>query len=109
MRIIPFTISIIVTVVLIFVFNRPLGPLPMPLGKFVSPQHGFWQNAEPADAGFDEDLSFADLKGKAEVYFDERLVLEYALWQYVNPQINYAAVSGNILRSHNLSCAVPLH
>ena len=74
MRIVPFAISTIVTAVLIFVFNRPLGPLPMPLGKFVSPQHGFWQNAEPADAGFDADLSFPDLKGKAEVYFDERLV-----------------------------------
>ena len=74
MRIIPFAISTIITTVLIFVFNRPLGPLPMPLGKFVSPQHGFWQNAEPADAGFDADLSFPDLKGKAEVYFDERLV-----------------------------------
>ena len=74
MRIIPFAISTIITTVLIFVFNRPLGPLPMPLGKFVSPQHGFWQNAEPDDAGFDADLSFPDLKGKAEVYFDERLV-----------------------------------
>jgi penicillin G amidase len=74
MRIIPFAISAVVTAGLIFVFNRPLGSLPMPLGKFVSPQHGFWQNAEPADAGFDADLSFPDLKGKAEVYFDERLV-----------------------------------
>ena len=74
MRIVPFAISAVVTASLIFVLNRPLGPLPMPLGKFVSPQHGFWQNAEPADAGFDADLSFPDLKGKAEVYFDERLV-----------------------------------
>ena len=74
MRIVPFAISAVITAGLIFVFNRPLGPLPAPPGKFFSPQHGFWQNAEPADAGFDEDLSFPDLKGKAEVYFDERLV-----------------------------------
>jgi penicillin amidase len=74
MRIVPFAISAVVTAGLIFVFNRPLGPLPMPLGKFVSPQHGFWQNAEPANTSFDADLSFPDLKGKAEVYFDERLV-----------------------------------
>ncbi len=74
MRIIPFAISTIVTAGLVFALNRPLGPLPMPAGKFLSPQHGFWQNAEPAGQRFDADLSFADLKGKAEVYLDERLV-----------------------------------
>jgi penicillin amidase len=74
MRIVPFAISTIATAGLVFALNRPLGPLPMPAGKFLSPQHGFWQNAEPAGQDFDADLSFADLKGKAEVYFDERLV-----------------------------------
>ncbi|MBK7560760.1 MAG: penicillin acylase family protein [Chitinophagaceae bacterium] len=74
MRIIPFAISTIVTAGLVFAFNRPLGPLPMPAGKFLSPQHGFWQNAEPSNASFDADLNFPGLKGKAEVYFDERLV-----------------------------------
>ncbi len=74
MRIVPFAISAVVTAGLVFVFNRPIGPLPMPLGKFISPQHGFWQNAEPANQSFNADLEFTDLKGKAEVYFDERLV-----------------------------------
>ena len=45
-----------------------------PMGKFLSPQHGFWQNAEATDHDFNADLKFPDLKGKAEVYFDERLV-----------------------------------
>ncbi len=74
MRLLPFAISTIMTAGLVFVFNRPLGPLPSPPGKFFSPQHGFWQNAEPADQSFDADLSFPGLKGKASVYFDERLV-----------------------------------
>ena len=74
MRIVPFAISTVVTAGLVFAFNRPLGPLPMPAGKFLSPQHGFWQNAEPSGKNFDADLAFPDLKGKAEVYFDERLV-----------------------------------
>ncbi len=74
MRIVPFAISTVVTAGLIFALNRPLGPLPMPAGKFLSPQHGFWQNAEPAGQDFDADLEFPGLKGKAEVYFDERLV-----------------------------------
>lgn len=43
-------------------------------GKILHPQYGFWQNAEPAAQSFDADLSFANLKGKADVYFDDRLV-----------------------------------
>lgn len=48
--------------------------LPAPLGKLLSPQHGVWQNAEPVDKDFSAELSFSDLKGKVDVYFDERLV-----------------------------------
>jgi len=74
MRITPFAISTVITAGLIYALNRPIGPLPMSLGKFISPQHGFWQNAEPANISFDADISFPDLKGKADVYFDDRLV-----------------------------------
>jgi penicillin G amidase len=74
MRITPFIISTLATAGLVYVLNRPIGPLPMPAGKFLSPQHGFWQNAEPSNTSFDGELNFADLKGKAEVYFDDRLV-----------------------------------
>lgn len=74
MRLLPFALSTLVTAGLVFAFNRPLGPLPSPPGKFFSPQHGFWQNAEPVDQPFDADLKFPALKGRSEVYFDERLV-----------------------------------
>jgi penicillin amidase len=73
MRIIPFIISIVMTAALIFALNKKWGSVP-PMGKFLSPQHGFWQNAEAADHNFSADLKFPDLKGKVEVYFDERLV-----------------------------------
>lgn len=73
MRIVPFAISVIVTGGLVFALNKQWGAIP-PMGKFLSPQHGFWQNAEPANQGFDADLHFPGLKGKAEVYFDDRLV-----------------------------------
>lgn len=73
MRIVPFTISTVVTAGLIFGLNKQWGTIP-PIGKFISPQHGFWQNAEPSDQSFDADLKFPQLKGNADVYFDERLV-----------------------------------
>ncbi len=73
MRILLTAISAIVTAALIFVLNTKY-VLTAPLGALLSPQHGVWQNAEPADKNFSEDLKFSQLKGKVSVYFDERLV-----------------------------------
>ena len=73
MRFVAFIVSAIITILLVFVLNNKWGSVP-PLGKFLSPQHGFWQNGEAADADFDADLKFPGLKGKVNVYFDERLV-----------------------------------
>src|SRR5207249_9907247 len=73
MRIIPFLVSTIITIVLIIVFDNKLGGIP-PLGKFLSPQQGFWQNAEPTDYNFNQNLVFKNLKGKVNVFLDERLV-----------------------------------
>ena len=73
MRVIPFIIFGVITAGLIIVLNTSL-ILPVPLGKFLSPQHGMWQNAEPANEDFTADLSFPQLAGKVNVYFDDRLV-----------------------------------
>ena len=73
MRVVPFLITTVVTTALVFGLNKQWGAVP-PMGKFLHPQYGCWQNAEPAEQSFDADLSFADLKGKADVYFDDRLV-----------------------------------
>lgn len=75
MRLLPFCFSALITILLIFVLNRPIGSkVPMPLGNFLSPQSGFWQNAEDTAFDFSADLSLPQLKGKGTVYFDERLV-----------------------------------
>ena len=77
MRILPFILSSALTVGLVVLLNTSLkigGAAAPPFGKFLSPQHGFWQNAESANADFSASLKFPELKGKAEVYFDERLV-----------------------------------
>ena len=75
MRIIPFFIAAAITCLLVYILNRPLGnKVPMPMGSFLSPQTGFWQNAEDTAASFNAALSFPELRGKVQVYFDERLV-----------------------------------
>ncbi|MBS1621078.1 MAG: penicillin acylase family protein [Bacteroidetes bacterium] len=73
MRIASFIISAVITVGLVFALNKKWGAVP-PLGKFLSPQQGFWQNAEATDHNFSNDLKLSGLKGNVEVYFDERLV-----------------------------------
>ncbi len=73
MRLLPFLVSTAITAGLVYALNTKIGPAP-PLGKFLSPQHGFWQNAEPANESFSQELKFPALKGNANVYFDERLV-----------------------------------
>ncbi|MGZ4068538.1 MAG: penicillin acylase family protein, partial [Bacteroidia bacterium] len=73
MRTIPFVISFVITIALVFVLNIKWGPVP-PIGKFLSPQQGFWQNAESAEASRNENLAFKGLNGKVSVYLDDRLV-----------------------------------
>ncbi|MEO8414033.1 MAG: penicillin acylase family protein, partial [Ginsengibacter sp.] len=48
--------------------------IPAPLGKLLNPQGGVWQNAEPVDENYSAELTFPQLQGKVDVYFDERLV-----------------------------------
>ncbi len=77
MRIVPFVISGISTLALVTVLNMqlPAGASKTPrLGYFLSPQLGFWQNAEAVNADFNANIKAKDLKGKVDVYMDGRLV-----------------------------------
>jgi penicillin amidase len=73
MKITPFLISTAVTAGLVFALNKKWGSIP-PVGKFLSPQFGIWQNAEPAGESYDGEFTLPGLKDKTEVFFDERLV-----------------------------------
>lgn len=77
MRVIPSILGAAVTIGLIILLNMqlPLGGTKTPrLGNFLSPQKGFWQNAESANTLYVVEIKSDELKGKVEVYLDERLV-----------------------------------
>ncbi len=77
MRLLPFLASAIVTIGVVFVLNTQLtiGPTKSPkLGYFLSPQHGFWKNAENVNTNFDASIVAGELKGNVDVYLDDRLV-----------------------------------
>lgn len=73
MRPLPLFISSVIAIALVFILNTQW-VAPIPFGKFLSPQHGLWQNADPYDKDYNANLSFPQLKGKASVYFDDRMV-----------------------------------
>ncbi len=73
MRWLFFFISLTITILLIICLGSSAW-LPLPLGRFLGPQHGIWQNAEPVEQDFNEHLSFPQLQGTATVYLDDRLV-----------------------------------
>jgi penicillin amidase len=68
-----FLISTVLTISLVLLLNTRIGKIPA-LGVFMSPQHGFWQNAEPFNYNFNELHALKGLNGEVEVVFDERLV-----------------------------------
>ena len=77
MRIVPFLLSATVTAALVFTLNiqLKLGGTKAPrLGYFLSPQHGFWKNAEKLNTNFDATILANELKGDVDVYMDDRLV-----------------------------------
>jgi len=77
MRIIPFIFSAAITTGLIVALNTtlPVGSSKTPrLGYFLSPQQGFWQNAEGSNASFNQQLTIPGIKSTTDVYFDDRLV-----------------------------------
>jgi penicillin amidase len=73
MRIVPFIVSAVISISVILVLSVQWGSLP-PIGKFLSPQHGFWQNAEAVDKDLSGLIELPELMGKAQVYLDDRLV-----------------------------------
>jgi penicillin amidase len=73
MKFIKAAISITITISLIWVLSVPIAIVP-PLGKFLNPSSGFWQNAESKNTPADESLHLTGLKGKVTIRYDEHMI-----------------------------------
>lgn len=71
MKLIKAVVSLFFTLGLIFMLNQRMGSVP-PLGKFLDPFGGFWQNAERSIPGGEHDLSLPGLQESVTVVFDDR-------------------------------------
>ncbi len=71
MRILKLTLSLAITIFLAYSLNRSWNfgtPIP-PLGKFLDPFHGFWQNAEKPTLS-DKTMSIPGLREEVTIIFD---------------------------------------
>src|SRR5690606_5786581 len=66
-------IPLILTIALVAALHTRWANKPA-FGMLFSPQHGFWQHAEPVGLHDDEHLNFPTLKGRSQVWLDERMV-----------------------------------
>ena len=73
MRLIPFAITAAITIGFVVMLDHKWGALP-PLGRLLSPQEGFWQNATPVSKDYNETFNLPGLTGKTEVWLDDRMV-----------------------------------
>jgi penicillin amidase len=64
---------LLLTATLVFLLNTKMGPLP-PLGKFLDPFNGFWQQAESRQTQPESTLLINGLKGQVTIRFDENRV-----------------------------------
>jgi penicillin amidase len=64
---------LLLTATLVFLLNTKMGPLP-PLGKFLDPFNGFWQQAESRQTQTESTLLINGLKGQVTIRFDENRV-----------------------------------
>ncbi len=74
MRLIKLIVSLSITIFLIYALNNRFviqgSPVP-PLGKFLDPFHGFWQNAESDSLPYAERIDINGLQDAVQVYYDD--------------------------------------
>jgi penicillin amidase len=77
MKVAKFLISLIITVALIYFLNNgwTLSGTPIPpLGKFLDPFHGFWQNIEPQGLAGEDALAISGLTAPVKVIYDSLMI-----------------------------------
>ena len=73
MKFIGFFLSFFITASLITLLNVPIDNIP-PIGKFLSPHQGFWQNSEKEAIDLAPSIDLMALKDEVTIQFDELLI-----------------------------------
>lgn len=71
MKLTKFLLSLISTIAIFYILNTKLGSIP-PIGKFLDPSHGIWQNEH--DESLTGDVNITGLSEPVTVHYDEQLI-----------------------------------
>lgn len=73
MKVFKFLLSFIITIALTIVLSIRIDSIP-PLGTFLDPFHGFWQNAESEDGDLSQTLNIEGLRAPVTIKYDSMLI-----------------------------------
>ncbi|PIW04325.1 MAG: penicillin acylase family protein [Cytophagales bacterium CG17_big_fil_post_rev_8_21_14_2_50_40_13] len=73
MKLFKFSLSLILATGIFYALNTKLGDIP-PLGKFLSPSQGFWQNEVTESNSPIESIAVDGFKAEVKVHYDETLI-----------------------------------
>ena len=73
MRVFTFLLSLLLTIALVVALSWRIDPLP-PLGAFLDPFHGVWQNAEGENLTIETNLELPGLRSPVTVHYDSLLI-----------------------------------
>lgn len=71
MKYIKFIGSLLLTILIFYIFNTKLGSIP-PIGKFLSPSQGVWQNETNEE--IDGSPQIVGLSEEVKVHYDDQLI-----------------------------------
>ncbi|MFZ5970454.1 MAG: penicillin acylase family protein [Bacteroidota bacterium] len=90
------TLSLVITLALIYALNRNWGQVPA-LGKFLSPFQGFWQNAEKGVPKA-HTLELKGLQGEVTVFYDSMMIPHI----YATTEEDLFRAQGYVTAAHRL-------
>ncbi|MDO5978765.1 penicillin acylase family protein [Flavivirga spongiicola] len=95
MKLLKFMVSLLLTVVVFYAFNTKLGPIP-PIGKFLSPSQGIWQNDK--DESITGNIEIEGLSEDVTIKYDEQLIPHI----FAKNDIDLYKAQGYITAKHRL-------
>ncbi|MDD7887209.1 penicillin acylase family protein [Flavivirga sp. 57AJ16] len=95
MKLLKFMASLLLTVVVFYAFNTKLGAIP-PIGKFLSPSQGIWQNDK--DESITGNVEIEGLSKDVTVKYDEQLIPHI----FAKNDIDLYKAQGYITAKHRL-------
>lgn len=95
MKLFKFLLSLLITIGVFYVFNTKLGAIP-PMGKFLSPSTGVWQNEK--DESVNGNIEIDGLSEKVIVHYDENLIPHI----FANNDSDLYRAQGYITAKHRL-------